>query len=106
MMAITSPVMSWKFSGSLNRAEKILAASVSQQRFPDLSLGGRLNPPTEALESKGSMRPWAIQSHYYRVGWYLVWRYLVDATKSIKPDRTVLIWLVDVGYLRKQDWKK
>jgi hypothetical protein len=32
---------------------------VAQQRFPDLSLRGRLNPPAEqALESKGSTRPW------------------------------------------------
>src|SRR5436305_11939976 len=38
---------------------------VAQQRFPDLSLHGKLNPPPEqALESKGSTRPWAIQSHY------------------------------------------
>src|SRR5712691_1428677 len=38
---------------------------VAQQRFPDLSLGGKLNPPpTQALESKGSTRAWAIQSHY------------------------------------------
>jgi hypothetical protein len=42
---------------------------VAQQRFPDLSLGGRLSPPAEqALESKGSMRPWAIQSHYNHPG--------------------------------------
>src|SRR3989304_7871733 len=35
---------------------------VAQQRFPDLSLGGKLNPPSHlALESKGSTRPWAIQ---------------------------------------------
>jgi len=52
---------------------------IAQQRFPDLSLGGRLNPPPEfALESKGSRRPWAIQSHYDHAGWYIVWRYLVD----------------------------
>jgi hypothetical protein len=37
---------------------------VAQQRFPDLSLKGRLDPPPQqALESKGSTRPWAIQSH-------------------------------------------
>jgi hypothetical protein len=34
---------------------------VAQQRFPDLSLGGKQNPPPEfALESKGSTRPWAV----------------------------------------------
>jgi hypothetical protein len=32
---------------------------VAQQRFPDLSLGGKLNPPAaQALESKGSTRAW------------------------------------------------
>jgi len=32
---------------------------VAQQRFPDLSLRGKLNPPPQqALESKGSTRPW------------------------------------------------
>jgi hypothetical protein len=78
---------------------------VAQQRFPDLSLGGKLNPPaTEALESKGSTRPWAIQSHYDHAGWYVVWRYLVDATKTIKPGRSVVIWRVDVVFLNKADW--
>jgi hypothetical protein len=79
---------------------------VAQQRFPDLSLAGKLNPPaTEALESKGSTRPWAIQSHYDHAGWYVVWRYLVDATKTIKPGRAVVIWRVDVVFLEKSDWK-
>src|SRR5579863_886834 len=69
---------------------------VAQQRFPDLSLGGRLNPPPqEALESKGSTRPRAIQSHYNHPGWYVVWRYLVDPTMSTKPDRPVVVWRVD-----------
>src|SRR5437773_10145416 len=32
---------------------------VAQQRFPDLSLRGKLNPPpAQAVESKGSTRPW------------------------------------------------
>jgi hypothetical protein len=79
---------------------------VAQQRFPDLSLGGKLNPPaTEALESKGSSRPWAIQSHYDHPGWYVVWRYHVDATKTMKPGRAVVIWRVDVIFLEKKDWK-
>jgi hypothetical protein len=31
---------------------------IAQQRFPDLSLGGKLNPPPEhALESKGGLDP-------------------------------------------------
>src|SRR3989442_1122960 len=74
---------------------------VAQQRFPDLSLAGRLNPPPKlALESKGSTRPWALQSHYNHAGWYIVWRYLVDPTKIIKPDRIVVIWRVDVAFLQ------
>ncbi len=79
---------------------------VAQQRFPDLSLGGQLNPlPHLALESKGSTRDWPIQSHYDHPGWYVVWRYLVDPTMSIKPARPVVIWRVDVAYLTKDDWK-
>ncbi len=79
---------------------------IAQQRFPDLSLGGKLNPPSsQALESKGSTRPWAIQSHYDHPGWYVVWRYMVDPTCSIKPDRPVIIWRVDVVFLEKKDWK-
>lgn len=79
---------------------------VAQQRFPDLSLGGKLNPPPElALESKGSMRPWAIQSHYDHPGWYIVWRYAVDPTKTLKTGCEVVIWRVDVVFLEKADWK-
>lgn len=79
---------------------------VAQQRFPDLSLQGKLNPSaTEALESKGSTRPWAIQSHYDHPGWYIIWRYMVDLTESIKPGRPVIVWRVDVVYLNKGDWK-
>lgn len=79
---------------------------VAQQRFPDLSLRGMLNPsPKLALESKGSSRPWAIQSHYNHPGWYVVWRYLVDTTQSIKPGHPVVIWRVDVVFLTKNDWK-
>jgi hypothetical protein len=79
---------------------------IAQQRFPDLSLGGRLSPPPDlALESKGSIRAWAVQSHYDHPGWYIIWRYLVDATRSIKPGRPVVIWRVDVAFLEKTDWK-
>jgi len=79
---------------------------VAQQRFPDLSLSGKLNPPPHhALESKGSTRPWAVQSHYNHPGWYIIWRYAVDPTKQMKPERTVLIWRVDVVFLEKDDWK-
>jgi hypothetical protein len=79
---------------------------VAQQRFPDLSLGGRSNPPAiEALESKGSSRAYAIQSHYDHSGWYIVWRYAVDPTKRMKRGRSVLIWRVDIPFLNKSDWK-
>lgn len=79
---------------------------VAQQRFPDLSFGGQLNPPPElALESKASTRPWAVQSHYDHPGWYIVWRYLVDATRIIKPGKPVVIWRVDIAFIRKEDWK-
>ena len=79
---------------------------IAQQRFPDLSLGGKLNPPAQqALESKGSKRPWAVQSHYDHPGWYVVWRYLVDLTETYKPGRPVIIWRVDVVYLAQDDWK-
>lgn len=79
---------------------------VAQQRFPDLSLNGKLDPPSQqALESKGSTRAWAIQSHYDHPGWYIVWRYLVDPTMSVKPGRPVVVWRVDVVFLKKIDWK-
>lgn len=79
---------------------------VAQQRFPDLSLGGKLNPPpAQALESKGTTRPWALQSHYNHAGWYIVWRYLVDPTEMIKSGKKVVIWRVDVAFLSQDDWK-
>jgi hypothetical protein len=79
---------------------------VAQQRFPDLSLRGKLDPPQlEALESKGSSRSWAIQSHYNHPGWYVVWRYAIDPTKRMKVGRPVLIWRVDIPYLEKSHWK-
>lgn len=79
---------------------------VAQQRFPDLSLRGRLNPPPrQALESKGTSRPWALQSHYNHPGWYVVWRYAVDRTKRLKPGKGVLVWRVDVCFLAKEAWK-
>jgi hypothetical protein len=79
---------------------------IAQQRFPDLSLGGRLSPPAlEALESKGSSRPWAIQSHYDHPGWYVVWRYHIDPTKLMKPGKQILIWRVDLPFVTKADWK-
>lgn len=79
---------------------------VAQQRFPDLSLGGKANPPPkEALESKGSVRPWAIQSHYDHPGWYIVWRYAIDQTRRMKQGKPVVVWRVDIPFLRRENWK-
>jgi hypothetical protein len=58
-----------------------------------------------ALESKGSKRPWELQSHYDHPGWYIVWRYLVDPTESIELGKPIIIWRVDVVFLRKGDWE-
>ena len=79
---------------------------IAQQRFPDLSLKGKRNPPAnEALESKCSSRPWAIQSHYNHAGWYVVWRYVIDPTKRMKSGCVVVVWRVDIPFLRAEDWK-
>jgi len=87
--------------------EKHRHIDTAQQRFPDLKRRGSGNTPlpNECLESKASKRPWAIQSHYDHAGWYIVWRYLVDPTRSLEPDRPVVIWRVDVVFLDKKDWK-
>jgi hypothetical protein len=79
---------------------------IAQQRFPDLSLKGKVEPhPAEALESKGSSRSWAIQSHFNHPGWYIVWRYAIDPTKRMKHGKLVLIWRVDLPFLQATDWK-
>ncbi len=87
--------------------EKHRHQDVAQQRFPDLRRrGSGPNPsPRESLESKGSKRPWELQSHYDHPGWYIVWRYLVDPTRSLESGKAVLIWRVDVAFLDKEDWK-
>jgi len=91
---------------SLSPYKKHKHPDVAQQRFPDLALGGKLNPPPEqALESKGTTRPWPLQSHYNHAGWYIVWRYFVDPARIIKAERSVVIWRVDVAFLRQEDWK-
>src|SRR5574341_1920985 len=79
----------------------------AQQRFPDLKRrgSGQKPSPRESLESKGSKRPWAIQSHYDHPGWYIVWRYLLDPTESLERGKPVIIWRVDVVFLEKADWK-
>jgi len=87
--------------------EKIKHTGQAQTRFPDLCRRG-CNPrqsPRHCLESKGSKRAWAIQSHYDHEGWCVVWRYLVDPMESIEPDKPILVWRVDIVYLKKEDWK-
>jgi hypothetical protein len=87
--------------------EKSRHLDIAQQRFPDLRRKGSGDRPSpkESLESKASKRPWALQSHYDHAGWYVVWRYLVDPTMSLEPDRPVIVWRVDVIFLQKGDWK-
>src|SRR6266581_3661813 len=87
--------------------EKSRHKDVAQQRFPDLrKRGSRAPPPANmSLESKGSKRPWEVQSHYDHPGWYIVWRYLVDPTMSIEKHRPVVIWRIDMVFLEKSDWK-
>lgn len=87
--------------------EKSRNLDVVQQRFPDLRRRGSGDSPspTECLESKGSKRPWALQSHYDHPGWYIIWRYLIDSTRSLESKRPVVIWRVDVVFLQKHDWK-
>src|SRR3982751_3272290 len=81
---------------SVSAYEKHRHADTAQQRFPDLCRKGCSSAdPMNCLESKGSKRDWAIQSHYDHAGWYVVWRYLVDPTESIEPSRPVVIWRVD-----------
>ena len=92
---------------SLSSYEKHKHSFTAQQRFPDLSRRGALPPlrPEDCLESKGSLRPWALQSHYDHSGWYIIWRYLVDPTGTIDPGKKLLIWRVDVVFLEQHDWK-
>jgi hypothetical protein len=91
---------------SLSPYKKHKHPDVAQQQFPDLSLRGRLSPPPEqALESKGSTRPWALQSHYNHAGWYIVWRYAVDQTRRLKKGKMIAIWRVDIPFLSEEDWK-
>ncbi|MDY7010773.1 MAG: hypothetical protein SVV80_08490 [Planctomycetota bacterium] len=87
--------------------EKTRHLDEAQQRFPDLKRRGSGAKPSsqESLECKASKRPWAVQSHYDHPGWYIIWRYLVDPTCSLEPNRPVIVWRVDVVYVEKGDWK-
>ena len=92
---------------AVSNYEKHRNIDTAQQRFPDLRRRGSGTSPSpdDSLESKGSKRPWAIQSHYDHPGWYIVWRYLIDPTKTLEPGRDVVVWRVDVVFLERQDWK-
>jgi len=92
---------------AVSNYEKHRNVDTAQQRFPDLKRrsSGATPKPNESLESKASKRPWAIQSHYDHPGWYIIWRYLVGPTESLEADRPVIIWRVDVVFLKKEDWK-
>src|SRR6059036_3832984 len=56
---------------SFSAYEKHRHVHTAQQRFPDLCRRGCNPDPIHCLESKGSKRPWAIQSHYDHAGWYI-----------------------------------
>lgn len=92
---------------SVSNYEKNRDTAAAQTRFPDLRRRGAKQPlqPNDSLESKASMRSYAIQSHYDHAGWYIVWRYLVDPTETIQEGRPVVVWRVDVVFLNKGDWK-
>jgi hypothetical protein len=100
-------ILGTKALDAISNYEKSRHSVAAQTRFPDLCRRGCSRPPkpTECLESKGSKRPWAIQSHYDHPGWYVAWRYLVDPTESLEWNRPVIIWRVDVVFLEKSDWK-
>ena len=87
--------------------EKHRNRDLAAQRFPDLRRRGSGDPPSpgDSLESKASIRAWALQAHYDHPGWYIVWRYLIDSTGAYEPNRPVIIWRVDVVFLEKDDWK-
>lgn len=79
----------------------------AQQRFPDLIRRGvplsKLRAQ-DCLESKASIRAWELQAHYNHAGWYIVWRYLVDPTRSL-TGRPVVVWRVHVAFLSETNWK-
>lgn len=100
-------ILGTKALDSVSSFEKHKHTYTAQQRFPDLCRRGSKSPlaPNDCLESKGSKRPYAIQSHFDHPGWYIIWRYLVDPAELIEPNRPVIIWRVDVVFLEASDWK-
>jgi hypothetical protein len=100
-------ILGTKALDSVSNFEKHRHSYTAQQRFPDLCRRNSRKPlaAIDCLESKGSKRAYAIQSHYNHAGWYVVWRYLVDTTESIEKDHPVIIWRVDMIFLEKDYWK-
>ena len=100
-------ILGTKALDNVSSYEKHRNADIAQQRFPDMKRrgSGPKPPPDLSLESKGSKRPWAIQSHFNHPGWYIVWRYLVDPTESLEKGRPILVWRVDIVFLTEDDWK-
>ena len=66
--------------------EKHRHRDLAAQRFPDLRRRGSGDHPLpqDSLESKASIRPWALQAHYDHPGWYIIWRYLIDTTGGLR----------------------
>src|SRR4051812_19464832 len=65
-------ILGAKALDSVSNYERHRNIDTMQQRFPDLKKRGCGAKPVanHCLESKGSKRPWAIQSHYNHPGWY------------------------------------
>ena len=72
---------------AVSNYEKPRRTDTRQQRFPDLCRRGSREPrqPCDWLESKGSKRPWAIQSHDDHPGWYIV--YAISSTRRKQLSR-------------------
>ena len=87
--------------------EKHRHRDLAAQRFPDLRRRGSGDHPLpqDSLESKASIRPWALQAHYDHPGWYIIWRYLIDTTGAYERERPVIVWRIDLAFLEQHDWK-
>lgn len=100
-------IYSAKGLDNLSNYEKHRNVDTAQQRFPDLKRrgSGQHPSPQESLECKASIRPWQLQSHFDHPGWYIVWRYLIDATGTFERGKPVIVWRVDLAFLERSDWK-
>jgi hypothetical protein len=89
------------------RYKKHKHPDIAQQRFPDLSLRGRLNPPPEqALESKGSTPALGAAIPLQPRGMVHCLALCNRPNKEIEAGgKVVAIWRVDIVFLREDDWK-